>query len=131
MPTDRFNYLVTQAIIRANTMFKKPPKSKKQMYPEKAYLLSPGKEPKEIHPENKINFERDELYTLLCCSSTIILHSLRKGPVGKFWRNAVLVVDENGKSDKKAPNQIASEWYANPEDIVVGDAILCPTSMLK
>ena len=39
--------------------------------------------------------------------------------------NKIMVLDEEGKLKNKPINRIATELYGNPNDVVVGDVVVC------
>jgi hypothetical protein len=104
---------------------------KKLLSPSKAYLIKVGEEPREIQPENGTDFSLQELYRLLDCDMVEIARTQMTHAPGRAWRNNILIIDEEGKCKGKPANDYASEWYSHPCDIIVGDAILCPTGMFK
>src|SRR5437879_2637202 len=96
--------------------------------PPNALLLKADGQNFVIQPENKTNFSLRELYKLISCTIVKLAHS----QVGsRRYKGYILIIDEEGKLKNNRINNVASEWYSHPFDQIVGDAILCHTSMFK
>lgn len=99
--------------------------------PSVAHLLKVGEEPTIIKPANGVCFGLHELYALLGCDMIEVCRTQQAGSQGRKWRDSILIIDEEGKMKNLPANSLASEWYSAPNDIIVGNAILCPSDYLQ
>lgn len=84
-------------------------------------------ETKEVHPENGTDFSLEELRKLIDCEYIEVLG---------INNDMIMIIDEEGKLNKKtfnlAATQICHEYHSILTwDCVVGKVVLCPRSMLK
>lgn len=80
----------------------------------------------DVIPENGIDFKLDELHQLLSCDTIELVH-----PQNPLFANTFLVIDENGKLKPSIVNMIATVIFGCPDDIIVGDALLCSHDQLE
>jgi hypothetical protein len=79
-----------------------------------------------IQPKNGKDFKLEELYHYI---QTDIIEVVRSyNPRNK---REIMIIDETGKLKHKPLNQLATIWYANEHDVIVGRAIICPDKMLQ
>ena len=60
----------------------------------------------------------ESYYQVVSCS--FLNHHFRKKGI-----NCLLLLDDEGKLKRLPINHIATMFYANPNDIIVGDAVIC------
>jgi len=79
-----------------------------------------------VEPENKTNFNLNELYKLLLCDTIEVIY---------LNQNEIMIIDENGKLLGKPLNDTATHIYRknikNTRDYIVGHALVCNTKQLK
>lgn len=75
-----------------------------------------------VTPKNGTDFELDELQGFVGGPIEIV-HVPRTSDI--------IVLHEEGKLEGQPINQKATILYANPFDVVVGDVLVCPSSMVK
>ena len=83
-----------------------------------------------IQPKNKHDFKLEELYTLLNCETIEVVYSCALAEP-QSNHDHILIIDEEGKLKHRPKNELATKWYSQESDFIVGDAILCHTSMLE
>jgi len=115
------------------------------------FVIKPSGEQVEVFPKNKKNFQLEEMYTHVECD-TIDIVTLSDG--------RYMVVDDNGRSNKKVVNEKATELYqvgrmsvsetkkamekkyagiefnvlvlgTDADYNIVGNALVCDKSMIK
>lgn len=92
----------------------------------KAHLLrSDALSPIPVEPENKVDFQLEELYKMLDVEMIEIV---------QLGNGRVLVIDEEGKINGKPYNGLATVLYNTVyafTDIIVGHALYCRSDQLK
>lgn len=76
----------------------------------------------QIRPENGSDFQLEQLYSVLGCDCIEVV---------RLRDNMILIIDEEGKLVDKRINHKATALYNNPDDVIVGDALLCQSDMVK
>ena len=99
--------------------------------PPNATLVKADGTTTSIRPKNGTDFQLKELYDLLGCKLIEIARSQSVAQIGRANKDYILIIDEEGKFSNKRVNVLATEWYSNTFDIIVGDVILCHKDMLK
>lgn len=89
-----------------------------------ALLIKATGESSSITPKNGTNFTLEELYQLLECDMIEVLY-----PV--YDSDCIFIIDEEGKLKLKNINYAATIMSGLMCDVLVGDVIVCHTSMLK
>lgn len=76
----------------------------------------------EIFPKNGSKFTLEEVYKYIDCDQVqlVYLHS-----------GDIMLVDEEGKLKNKPLNKVATIYYGNTMDHIVGKVIVCHPSMFK
>lgn len=84
----------------------------------------------DVTPENGKDFKIEELYKLTNCDIVQIVEVPKRmtSPSRKHW---IIVLDEEGKMHDFIPNDAATLLYQDSWDIIVGDVLVCPTTMVK
>ena len=77
---------------------------------------------KEVFPKNGKDFSLEELKQYIGGGYIEIVRC--KG-------GQIMVIDEEGKLKGLPINPVATMIYGNPNDIIVGDVLLCPDKMVK
>ena len=76
-----------------------------------------------VYPNNGKDFSLEEMQHMVGGHIEVVYPPSAQG--------AVLVVNEEGKLDGLPINQLASAAYANPDDVIVGDVLLCRKDQIK
>ena len=91
----------------------------------KAYLIRSDGFVNEIAPENGTDFGLEELYRHLDCDTIQVIWPMP---------GTLMILDENSKSKRPYRiNQIATALTRDVlahDDLIVGNAVLCPDSMM-
>lgn len=93
-----------------------------------AVVIDPCKPVDEVMPANGTDWTLEELYKLLNCDMIEVV---------RVTDDLILIIDEEGKlKHSTSHNREATEvmnYHHNPtwSDVIVGKAVLCPSSMLK
>jgi hypothetical protein len=90
-----------------------------------AWILRANGRHERAVPANGTDFQLREIYDLIGCQ----LIEVVRVPGSHF----ILVVDEEGKMHEpmKPDNPLATVFAQNSDDVIVGDALLCPSEMLR
>ncbi len=92
----------------------------------KAYLLTVEGKVRLVEPQNGTDFTCKELYKLIGCDLVEVDYPLANDGM-------ILITDEEAKlkSDWEI-NQLATQIYGYyPDDVIAGNAVYCPSEMLK
>ena len=73
-------------------------------------------------PANGTNFTLEEMYKLIGCDCIQIVRTAQEG--------VIMVIDDNGLMNGKAPNIVATKLYPFG-NMIVGDVLVCPTAMVR
>ena len=90
------------------------------------YTTDGGERP--VTPENGKDFKLKELYKLLKCDLVEVVY---------LNSNLIMIIDEEGKLrsehkvNQKATMRAWKHMAIHPKDVIVGDAIVCDTTMFK
>lgn len=90
------------------------------------YTTDGGERP--AAPENGKDFQLEELYKLLKCDLVEVVY---------LNRTQIMIIDEEGKCraepkvNKKATMLAWKHMAIHPNDVIMGDAIVCDTTMFK
>lgn len=84
-----------------------------------AFLLKAEAEPVEVQPANGKSFSLQELQGFVGGYIEIVRCGRPE------FAGGLLVLDEEGKLKQKRLNLLATYAYAAPDDVIVGDALLC------
>lgn len=90
-----------------------------------ALLIKATGESSSITPKNGTDFTLKELYKLIGCDTIEVVYPL-------YDSDLIFIIDEEGKLKGKDINYAATiMWGSAGYDALVGDVIVCHTSMLK
>ncbi len=116
-----------------------------------AYVIKPSGEITDVMPKNGSDFSLEEMYALVECDCIEIVH-LHDGKI--------MIVDEDGRNNRKPPNEIAGNYYkigrssvaeskarlekewgakgfavfvltSDDDPAIVGNALVCEKNMVK
>lgn len=88
----------------------------------KAYIFKVGGDIVRVEPRNGTDFSLEELKEAIGGGYIEIV---------RVGRDGLMVVDEEGKLKNMPVNHKATLFYANANDVIVGDALVCHRSQIK
>lgn len=93
------------------------------MEKQEAVLIKTDGSKTDITPKNGSDFSLEELYELIGCEMVEVVYLTDSG---------IMIIDEEGKQKKPiVMNRIATDIANLPGDIIVGNVVVCHTSMFK